>query len=101
MIRDSVKQILGIDKEALEEKYLGLPTAIGRSSKEAFEPIPRKIYGLWVDGGRSYSTMLRGKLYKNCSSGDTHLFNELFPSCPGYLQENHFRCGELLVGKLC
>jgi hypothetical protein len=62
MIRDSVKQILGIDKEALEEKYLGLPTAIGRSSKEAFEPIPRKIYGLWVDGGRSYSTVLRGKL---------------------------------------
>jgi hypothetical protein len=57
--RDSVKQILEIDNEALEEKYLGLPTMIGRSSKEAFEPIPRKICGLmggWGEKLLSYAT---------------------------------------------
>jgi hypothetical protein len=59
--RDSVKQILEIDNETLEEKYLGLPTVIGRSSKEAFEPIPRKICGLMGGWGRSYSAVLRGK----------------------------------------
>jgi hypothetical protein len=42
-VKTSVKQILNINTEALREKYLGLPTTIGRSSKEAFEPIPSKI----------------------------------------------------------
>jgi hypothetical protein len=46
MVKSSVKGILRIDTEALGGKYLGLPTAIGRSSKEAFEPIPSKIRGL-------------------------------------------------------
>jgi hypothetical protein len=39
--QDSVKaemmQITGINTETLCEKYLGLPTAVGRSTKEAFE----------------------------------------------------------------
>jgi hypothetical protein len=33
------------------EKYLGLPAAVGRSTKEAFETIPAKISGL-MDGWR-------------------------------------------------
>jgi hypothetical protein len=44
-VKDKVKQSLCIHTEALREKYLGLPTAVGRSSKEAFEPIPGKIRG--------------------------------------------------------
>jgi hypothetical protein len=31
IVRDFVKQILGINNEVLGEKYLGFPTAIGRS----------------------------------------------------------------------
>jgi hypothetical protein len=37
---------MNIHTEALGEKYLGLPTTVGRSSKEAFEPIPSKIRSL-------------------------------------------------------
>jgi hypothetical protein len=43
---DIVKQSLGIHTEALGEKYLGLPASVGRSSKDAFEPILGKICGL-------------------------------------------------------
>jgi hypothetical protein len=50
-VKNSVKQTMGIDNETLGEKYLGLPTAVGRSTKEAFEPSPGKIWGLM--GGRS------------------------------------------------
>lgn len=45
MKRD-MKQSSGIHTEALGEKYLGLPTAVGRSTTEAFEPIPTKVRGL-------------------------------------------------------
>jgi hypothetical protein len=45
-VKHSFKKILNIHTKALGEKYLGLPTAVGRSSKKAFEPIPTKIRGL-------------------------------------------------------
>ena len=44
--KEAVKQSTGIQTEALCEKYLGLPTAVGRSTKGAFEAIPAKICGL-------------------------------------------------------
>lgn len=45
-MRSTVLDTLGIGNEALAEKYLGLPTALGRSGKEAFEYMPTKIKGL-------------------------------------------------------
>jgi hypothetical protein len=51
-VKDSVKQTLGIVNEVVGGKYLGLPIAVGRSSKEAFEPIPGKIRGLMGGWGR-------------------------------------------------
>jgi ribonuclease HI len=45
-MREDMKDATGIVTEALCEKYLGLPTAVGRSTKEAFEHIPGKISGL-------------------------------------------------------
>jgi hypothetical protein len=41
-----MKTTTGILTEALFEKYLGLPTAVGRSTKEDFEYIPGKISDL-------------------------------------------------------
>jgi hypothetical protein len=51
LVKIEMMQITGINTEALCEKYLGLPTAVGRSTKEAFEYIPGKIKGLM--GGSS------------------------------------------------
>lgn len=45
-MKEEMKQSTGILTEALCEKYLGLPTALGCSTAEAFEPIPAKVRGL-------------------------------------------------------
>lgn len=39
-MKEEVQESLQIEKKALAEKYLGLPTALGRSTKEAFEYMP-------------------------------------------------------------
>jgi hypothetical protein len=39
-------EITRINTKALCEKYLGFPTAVGRSMKEAFEHIPARVCGL-------------------------------------------------------
>jgi hypothetical protein len=45
-MKEEMKTSMGIVTEALGEKYLGLPTAVGQSTTEAFEPIPAKIRSL-------------------------------------------------------
>jgi hypothetical protein len=58
-------QLTGITTEALFEKYLGLPTAVGRSTKEAFEHIPlkiRNIMGGWSEkllSGAAKETLIK------------------------------------------
>ena len=42
-MKEEMKQAAGIATEALGEKYLGLPTAVGQSTTEAFATIPAKI----------------------------------------------------------
>jgi hypothetical protein len=48
--KTEVRSILHIDTEALAEKYLGLPTALGRAVKDTFEFMPtriRNLVGTW------------------------------------------------------
>lgn len=64
--KHEVRNVLQIETEALAEKYLGLPTALGRSSKEAFEYMPSRIRGLigsW--SGREASCAGREVLLKS------------------------------------
>ncbi|GJN27805.1 hypothetical protein PR202_gb15857 [Eleusine coracana subsp. coracana] len=46
VMKQEVLELLQIPNEALAEKYLGLPTALGRSTKDAFEYMPTRIKGL-------------------------------------------------------
>jgi hypothetical protein len=49
-MKNEVRRVMNIEREALAEKYLGLPTAVGRSTTEAFEFIPsriKNIIGTW------------------------------------------------------
>jgi hypothetical protein len=58
--------VLQIDIEALAEKYLGLLTTLGRSTKEAFEYMPtrlRSLMGAW--SGRESSCAGREVLLKS------------------------------------
>lgn len=66
VMKNEVKEMLGIDKEALAEKYLGLPTALGRSTTSPFEYMPTKVKGLvgsWT--GREASCAGREVLLKS------------------------------------
>lgn len=54
----AVRQTLSIGQEALAERYLGLPTAVGRSSMEAFEFLPSrisKVIGTWSGRQASFA----------------------------------------------
>ncbi|GJM90493.1 hypothetical protein PR202_ga06778 [Eleusine coracana subsp. coracana] len=65
-MKQEVRQVLNIDKEALAEKYLGLSTALGCSTKEAFEYMPGRLRGLmgaW--SGRQASCARREVLIKS------------------------------------
>ena len=65
-IKVEVRTIMQIDTEALAEKYLGLPTALGRSTKEAFEYMParlKKLVGAW--SGKEASCAGREVLLKS------------------------------------
>jgi len=64
--KERVKNATGIQNEALCEKYLGLPTAVGRSTKESFEAIPTKIRGLMNGWGeKQLSCAARETLIKS------------------------------------
>lgn len=61
-----VREVLHIDMEALAEKYLGFPTALGRATKDTFEFMPTKIrnlVGTW--SGHEASCAGRDVLFKS------------------------------------
>jgi hypothetical protein len=67
---DETKQLvrdeLNIDTEALSDKYLGLPTALGQSTTGTFDFLPARIKGLigsWC--GREASSAGREVLLKS------------------------------------
>lgn len=65
-VKDAVKSILHINTEALAEKYLGLPTALGRVMSKAFEYMPtriRNLVGAW--SGKEASCAGREVLLKS------------------------------------
>lgn len=64
--KKEVQQCLDIRNVALAEKYLGLPTSVGRATKEVFEYMPAKVKGLigsW--SGREASCAGREVLLKS------------------------------------
>jgi len=44
-MKQVVMQVLNINKEALAERYLGLPTEVGRNTSEVFEYLPAQVKG--------------------------------------------------------
>lgn len=89
-MEEEMKQSTGITLEALCEKYLGLPTVVGHSTTEAFEPIPGKIWGLV--GGRSekrLSGAAKETLIKSGGAVDCYIPDELLHSPRHNAKEDH------------
>jgi hypothetical protein len=42
--KEQLKDVIGITSEALSEKYLGLPTVVGRSKEGAFQYLPDRSW---------------------------------------------------------
>ena len=100
--KDEVRSTLQIETEALAEKYLGLPTALGRATKEAFEYMPARIRGLVGDwSGREASCAGREVLLKSVAQAlPTYPMSTLLPDSKRYVSKNEVRDLELLVGQL-
>ena len=65
-MKAEIRQGLQIEQEALAEKYLGLPTAVGHSTSQVFEYLPtriRNLVGTW--SGRDASCAGREVLLKS------------------------------------
>jgi hypothetical protein len=58
--RTQLKATLGIGCEALAEKYLGLPTAVGRSKEGAFKHLPERSWSK-VHGWKGQGLSMEGK----------------------------------------
>jgi hypothetical protein len=59
-IRNELKGIVGIGCEALSERYLGLPTMVGRSKDGAFKHLPERSWGK-VQGWKGQGLSMEGK----------------------------------------
>jgi hypothetical protein len=55
-----MKNIIGINCEALSEKYLGLPTKVGRSKEGIFKHIPDRSWSK-VYGSKGQGLLMEGK----------------------------------------
>jgi hypothetical protein len=88
-MKDEVRQVLQIEKEALSEKYLGLPTAVGRSTTEAFEFMSNRIRGLigtW--SGREASCAGREVLLKSVAQAVPTYTMSCFFALKDYMQKD-------------
>ena len=73
-MKEVVRNELNIQKESLAEKYLGLPTNVGRQIIDSFQFIPTKVKGLIGDwSGREASCEGREVLLKTVAqAGPTY-----------------------------
>jgi hypothetical protein len=55
-----LKESIGINCEAFLEKYLGLPTVVGRSKEGAFKHLPERSHGK-VHGWKGQGLSMEGK----------------------------------------
>jgi hypothetical protein len=58
--RNNLKTAVGISSEALSERYLGLPTLVGKSKDGAFKHLPERSWGK-VHGWKGQGLSMEGK----------------------------------------
>lgn len=68
-MKQEIRGGFDIHTEALAEKYLGLPTAIGRSTKEVFEYMPSRIRGFIWGNENNLSSAGKEILIKSVAQG--------------------------------
>jgi hypothetical protein len=74
-----LKQIIGVSEEALNERYLGLPTAVGRSKNGCFQYVTERSHSK-AGGWKGQGLSKKGKEILVKSVRNLHVSLELFPS---------------------
>jgi hypothetical protein len=60
VLKRNLQQAIGMDSEALAERYLGLPTAVGRSKEGCFKHLCERTWGK-VKGLKGQGMLKEGK----------------------------------------
>ena len=78
-LRDNIKTITQVENESLNEKYLGLPTEVGRSTNNAFKYLKDKVWNK-IQGWIEQTSSAGGKevLIKICCTSYPYLYHGLF-----------------------
>jgi hypothetical protein len=100
-VKQTVSQGLNIHKEALAERYLGLPTEVGRNTAEVFEYLPAQVKGRiesWC--GREASCLGREILIKSIAQAVPTYSMSCFFVADQHLQKVEISNSKLLVGEL-
>jgi hypothetical protein len=88
--KENLKQLIGIDNEAISERYLGLPTTVGRSKEGCFKHIRERTWSK-VKGlkGQGMSKAGKGTLVKS-----------VIQAVPSYAM-SYFKLTKKLCKQLC
>jgi hypothetical protein len=76
---DSVRQILQVQQEVFEDKYLGLPTPHGRMHKGRFQNLQQRLLKRMMIWGRGALSSRQRNINQVHSAGHSNVYN-------GYLQ---------------
>ena len=97
-VKQEFRHELHIETEALSDKYLGLPTVVGRSSTEAFDFMATRIknlVGTW--SGREASCAGREVLLKYVAQA-VPTYSELLPSIQDDVQKDRDQHLQIIGG---
>ncbi|GJN09485.1 hypothetical protein PR202_ga27496 [Eleusine coracana subsp. coracana] len=84
-MKDTIHAGLDIQSEVLAEKYLGLPTAVGRSTKETFEYIHSRLKGV-IGSWSGWEASSAGRDSSQiCSTSCPDVLHELLFTACGYM----------------
>ena len=98
-VKQEFRHELHIETEALSDKYLGLPTVVGRYSTKAFDFMATRIknlVGAW--SGREASCAGREVLLKSVAQA-VPTYSELLPSIQDDVQKDDINNCKLLVAE--
>ena len=71
--KNSVRGVLQIEKEAFDEKYLGLPTTEGKMNKDKFQPVKERFGKRLADW--SDKNLRKRSFDKTSSTSPCHIYD--------------------------
>jgi hypothetical protein len=91
---------MGIEVEAFNERYLGLPTAIGRLTSGTFDHLGERIRSKLQGGSERLVSCAGREIFLKAVIQSIPLYNVLFLTIKEVMQTINLLYGEILVEQL-